>query len=352
MNRTTANNDHTVLSLACAGGHLAVVELLLAHGADPTHRLKDGSTMLIEAAKGGHTSVVCYLLDYPNNLLSAPPPDVTQLTPPSHDLNRAPRVPVQALPMVVPPQEPDKPPANVATTLPIRNKAASKQKSSSHLPANSQDVQGYITNQSPESIVEEAQGKLTELEQRIKEAIEKNAQLQSLELAHADQLTKEKIEELNKTREEQIQKKQKILEELQKVERELQLKTQQQLKKQYLEVKAQRIQLQQQQQQSCQHLGLLTPVGVGEQLSEGDYARLQQVDPVLLKDEPQQTAAQMGFAPIQPLAMPQALPLAAGPLPPGSIANLTELQGVIVGQPVLGQAQLAGLGQGDRKSVV
>lgn len=40
-------------------------------------------------------------------------------------------------------------------------------------------------------------------------------------------------------------------------------------KKQYLEVKAQRIQLQQQQQQSCQHLGLLTPVGVGEQLSEG-----------------------------------------------------------------------------------
>ncbi|CAH2301440.1 ankyrin repeat domain-containing 17 isoform X4 [Pelobates cultripes] len=125
VNRTTLNNDHTVLSLACAGGHLAVVELLLAHGADPTHRLKDGSTMLIEAAKGGHTSVVCYLLDYPNNLLSAPPPDVTQFTPPSHDLNRAPRVPMQALPMVVPPQEPDKPPASVATSLPIRNKAVS-----------------------------------------------------------------------------------------------------------------------------------------------------------------------------------------------------------------------------------
>uniref|UniRef100_A0A8C3CW29 Ankyrin repeat domain-containing protein 17 n=1 Tax=Cairina moschata TaxID=8855 RepID=A0A8C3CW29_CAIMO len=335
VNRTTANNDHTVLSLACAGGHLAVVELLLAHGADPTHRLKDGSTMLIEAAKGGHTSVVCYLLDYPNNLLSAPPPDATQLTPPSHDLNRVrfKGCHSYALPLVL--------------RGFLFHTAASKQKSSSHLPANNQDVQGYITNQSPESIVEEAQGKLTELEQRIKEAIEKNAQLQSLELAHADQLTKEKIEELNKTREEQIQKKQKILEELQKVERELQLKTQQQLKKQYLEVKAQRIQLQQQQQQqSCQHLGLLTPVGVGEQLSEGDYARLQQVDPILLKDDPQQAAAQTGFAPIQPLAMPQALPLAAGSLPPGSIANLTELQGVIVGQPVLGQAQLAGLGQG------
>ncbi|XP_028608491.1 ankyrin repeat domain-containing protein 17 isoform X5 [Grammomys surdaster] len=137
VNRTTANNDHTVLSLACAGGHLAVVELLLAHGADPTHRLKDGSTMLIEAAKGGHTSVVCYLLDYPNNLLAAPPPDVTQLTPPSHDLNRAPRVPVQALPMVVPPQEPDKPPANVAATLPIRNKVSGRASAMSNTPTHS-----------------------------------------------------------------------------------------------------------------------------------------------------------------------------------------------------------------------
>ncbi|XP_069599626.1 ankyrin repeat domain-containing protein 17 isoform X4 [Ranitomeya imitator] len=348
VNRTTLNNDHTVLSLACAGGHLAVVELLLAHGADPTHRLKDGSTMLIEAAKGGHTSVVCYLLDYPNNLLSAPPPDVTQFTPPSHDLNRAPRVPMQALPMVVPPQEPDKPPANVATNLAIRNKAASKQKSSGHVPDSGQDAQGYISSQSPESIVEEAQGKLTELEQRIKEAIEKNAQLQSLELAHADQLTKEKIEELNKTREEQIQKKQKILEELQKVERELQLKTQQQLKKQYLEVKAQRIQLQQQQQQqSCQHLGLLTPVGDGEEITEVDYAHLQQVDTILLKQDSQQTAAvPMGFTPMQPLALPQVLPLATGSLSPGPIANLSDLQGVIVGQQELAQAQLTGLGQG------
>uniref|UniRef100_A0A8C8STY5 K Homology domain-containing protein n=1 Tax=Pelusios castaneus TaxID=367368 RepID=A0A8C8STY5_9SAUR len=85
VNRATANNDHTVVSLACAGGHLAVVELLLAHGADPTHRLKDGSTMLIEAAKGGHTNVVSYLLDYPNNVLSVPTTDMSQLTPPSQD---------------------------------------------------------------------------------------------------------------------------------------------------------------------------------------------------------------------------------------------------------------------------
>ncbi|XP_050818460.1 ankyrin repeat and KH domain-containing protein 1 isoform X6 [Gopherus flavomarginatus] len=110
VNRATANNDHTVVSLACAGGHLAVVELLLAHGADPTHRLKDGSTMLIEAAKGGHTNVVSYLLDYPNNVLSVPTADMSQLTPPSQDQSQVPRVPMHALAMVVPPQEPDRAP--------------------------------------------------------------------------------------------------------------------------------------------------------------------------------------------------------------------------------------------------
>lgn len=40
VNRATTNNDHTVLSLACAGGHLSVVELLLNHNADPSHKLK------------------------------------------------------------------------------------------------------------------------------------------------------------------------------------------------------------------------------------------------------------------------------------------------------------------------
>lgn len=48
--------------------------------------------MLIEAAKGGHTNVVSYLLDYPNNILSVPAPDLSQLTPPSQDPSQVSRL--------------------------------------------------------------------------------------------------------------------------------------------------------------------------------------------------------------------------------------------------------------------
>ena len=41
--------------------------------------------MIIEAAKGGHTNVVSYLLDYPNNVLPVPTADLSQLTSPSQD---------------------------------------------------------------------------------------------------------------------------------------------------------------------------------------------------------------------------------------------------------------------------
>lgn len=70
VNRQSTSNDHTPLSLACAGGHQGVVELLLKSGADPFHKLKDNSTMLIEASKGGHTGVVQLLLDYPKSMIA------------------------------------------------------------------------------------------------------------------------------------------------------------------------------------------------------------------------------------------------------------------------------------------
>ncbi|XP_048578543.1 ankyrin repeat and KH domain-containing protein 1 isoform X2 [Nematostella vectensis] len=100
VDRQTSNNDHSVLSLACAGGHLAVVELLLAHGANPYHKLKDGSNMVIEAAKGGHAAVICYLLENP---IPGTPPDL-QLS--MHTSMAIPSVP----PPRVPPTHASQPP--------------------------------------------------------------------------------------------------------------------------------------------------------------------------------------------------------------------------------------------------
>lgn len=71
VNKQTTSNDHTPLSLACVGGHQAVVEYLLKSGADPFHKLKDNSTMLIEAAKGGHIRVVELLFKYPDFMTAA-----------------------------------------------------------------------------------------------------------------------------------------------------------------------------------------------------------------------------------------------------------------------------------------
>ncbi|NXA42053.1 ANKH1 protein, partial [Eudromia elegans] len=306
VNRATANNDHTVVSLACAGGHLAVVELLLAHGADPTHRLKDGSTMLIEAAKGGHTNVVSYLLDYPNNVLSVPATDLSQLTPPSQDQSQVPRVPVHTLAMVVPPQEPDRTPQENSPPLLGVVKGASKQKSSSLQVADKDLLPPFHPYQPLECIVEETEGKLNELGQRIS-AIEK-AQLKSLELIQGEPLNKDKIEELKKNREEQVQKKKKILKELQKVERQLQMKTQQQFTKEYLETKGQTdtaLPLQQQ----CPLPGVFPEVEADKGLPEDNFSGLPQVDTILSKDDEQQQspppAEQVEFVPIQPLPTPQ-----------------------------------------------
>ncbi|KAL8603592.1 hypothetical protein ACOMHN_022544 [Nucella lapillus] len=111
VNRSTSTNDHTVLSLACAGGHTPVVEELLNNGADPNHKLKDGSTMIIEAAKGGHTMVVKILLDWPNRVMHNSSMDLAQPDMPHINMTQAaleePRVPVQGLAHIVPPSEPD-----------------------------------------------------------------------------------------------------------------------------------------------------------------------------------------------------------------------------------------------------
>uniref|UniRef100_A0A670J4U2 Ankyrin repeat and KH domain containing 1 n=1 Tax=Podarcis muralis TaxID=64176 RepID=A0A670J4U2_PODMU len=333
VNRATANNDHTVVSLACAGGHLAVVELLLAHGADPTHRLKDGSTMLIEAAKGGHTNVVSYLLDYPNNVLSVPTADMSQLTPPSQDQSQVPRVPMHTLAMVVPPQEPDRAPQENPPALLSLPKGTSKQKSTSLQVADQELLSPFHPYQPLECIVEETEGKLNELGQRIS-AIEK-AQLKSLELIQGEPLNKDKIEELKKNREEQVQKKKKILKELQKVERQLQMKTQQQFTKEYLETKGQ-TESPLTHQQQCPHTGVLPEVEGNEGLPGDSFSELWQVDRILAgKDEQQHSppsAKQTGFVPLQPLSTPQ---------------YSFELQKVLGNQQNVGQQQpIAGHGQG------
>ncbi|KAL6083417.1 hypothetical protein STEG23_013165, partial [Scotinomys teguina] len=341
VNRATANNDHTVVSLACAGGHLAVVELLLAHGADPTHRLKDGSTMLIEAAKGGHTNVVSYLLDYPNNVLSVPTTDVSQLTSPSQDESQVPRVPIHTLATVVPPQDPDRTSQETSAALLGAHKGASKQKSSSLQVADQDLLPPFHPYQPLECIVEETEGKLNELGQRIS-AIEK-AQLKSLELIQGEPLNKDKIEELKKNREEQVQKKKKILKELQKVERQLQMKTQQQFTKEYLEAKGQRDP--ESPHQQCSHRGV--PMAGEEEgsLPEDHSSESPQVDTILFKDhgigDEQQSppsAEQTDFVPVQPLSSPQCN--FSSDLGSNGTNSLV-LQKVSGNQQIIGQPQIA-----------
>lgn len=183
---------------------------------------------------------------------------------------------------------------------------ASKQKSSSLQVADKDLLPPFHPYQPLECIVEETEGKLNELGQRIS-AIEK-AQLKSLELIQGEPLNKDKIEELKKNREEQVQKKKKILKELQKVERQLQMKTQQQFTKEYLETKGQTdtpLPVQQQ----CPLTGVFPEVEADKGLPEDNLSGLPQVDTILSKDDEQQQspppAEQIEFVPIQPLPAPQ-----------------------------------------------
>lgn len=235
-----------------------------------------------------------------------------------------------------------------------------------------------------ECIVEETEGKLNELGQRISD-IEK-AQLLSLELIQGEPLTKDKIEELKKSREEQVQKKKKILKELQKVERQLQLKTQQQFTKEYMEgkmkeepgqaagVEAPGTPLPPQATQ----LGSTTGCEDGNDIEDnqalpadeddeegeeddededeedGDYAELPQVDTILYPEGGQQPAPppppqphslqgppppplQSSFVPIQPMNAQQSTDFSSAEYPGSSSPDL---QRVMLGQ------QLPGLGPG------
>lgn len=230
-----------------------------------------------------------------------------------------------------------------------------------------------------ECIVEETEGKLNELGQRIS-AIEK-AQLQSLELIQGEPLTKDKIEELKKSREEQVQKKKKILKELQKVERQLQLKTQQQFTKEYMETKGLKEELGQ--AAGVEMPGTPLPLQATELGSDNesevnrreedhrptptndedeededeeddeddvDCARLPQVDTILYREAtqppppppPQNQALQSpplqtSFVPIQPLALQQSTDFSNAEYPGSSSPDL---QRVLLGQ------QLTGLGPG------
>lgn len=231
-----------------------------------------------------------------------------------------------------------------------------------------------------ECIVEETEGKLNELGQRIS-AIEK-AQLQSLELIQGEPLTKDKIEELKKSREEQVQKKKKILKELQKVERQLQLKTQQQLNKEYMEgkmkeepgqtagVEAPSTPLPPQATQLGSSTGCndddkdhqMLPDDEEDEEGEeddededdGDYAELPQVDTILHREGIQQPAPppppqplslqgppppplQSSFVPIQPMNAQQSTDFGSTEYPGSSSSDL---QRVMLGQ------QLSGLGPG------
>lgn len=204
VNRATTSNDHTVLSLACAGGHMNVVDMLLTHSSDPNHKLKDGSTMVIEAAKGGHTQVVKLLLEWPNRFSMAQE-QVSQLNAADIPIEE-PRVPVQGLANIVPPSDPDsKNPVTVA------------------------DVVNAKKSMTKRTVIGQTDGKNNKLT---------NTSAENFQLINAAGLIDDKaivnIEKDEKlttnqtTKEEQIFQKQQILEELKKVEQELKEKAAQQ----------------------------------------------------------------------------------------------------------------------------
>ena len=74
MWRQQCNDGFTALMLAAQGGHEAVAQLLLQHGADVAAAFNDGSTALMLAAQGGHEAVAQLLLQHGADVAAARQP--------------------------------------------------------------------------------------------------------------------------------------------------------------------------------------------------------------------------------------------------------------------------------------
>ncbi|CAG2105105.1 unnamed protein product, partial [Medioppia subpectinata] len=241
VNKVTTNNDHTPLSLACAGGHLAVVELLLANGSDPTHRLKDSSTMLIEAAKGGHTTVVQLLIDYPTNMMAPSPPLNA-----SADAETTPRIPPHGLQLEDTSSRTHSSISSLQSKLnfqkSISKKNISKDNNAVNMTANkgTDSSDSYVSFSKGRTVNKVLERSLSDsgvssttppnpsvMESTAFSSIDALKEAERLEARINDMIRR--TDELDPAKEEQIRQKQQILEELQRVEREYQAHWQQQL---------------------------------------------------------------------------------------------------------------------------